>query len=174
MGSNRKGWILSARFQSHDKVIQQYTIEKEKQFFKVNPVFIRILIDHKEIKALCRRYYQPNVELMIGEETCNIEQSPIHIFKENGYKIFESVKIALDCIEDFTSVASGLNDIGYSLYNFGTQIEHIDIVVEALLSTLQAVLQDEYTKKCKAIWSKILEIIALEIKIGLSNAENKL
>ncbi len=111
---------------------------------------------------------------MIGEETCNIEQSPIHIFKENGYKIFESVKIALDCIEDFTSVASGLNDIGYSLYNFGTQIEHIDIVVEALLSTLQAVLQDEYTKKCKAIWSKILEIIALEIKIGLSNAENKL
>lgn len=134
---------------------------------------LRILIDHKEFKALCRKFCRSEIiekDLDDGEDI--VCRNPVQIIKEHGYKVFETVQMALDCLEDFQSVAQGFKDIGYTLYSYDARIEHVEILMDALLCTIQSVLRDDFSEKCKTIWIKILNMIAMEIKIGMSNAEN--
>lgn len=130
------------------------------------------MIDHREFKTIYRKFCRSEIieKELDGENI--VCSNPVQIIKEHGYKVFETVKMALDCLEDFQSVAQGFNDIGYTLYGYDVRIEHVDILLEALLCTIHSVLRDDFSEKCKTIWIKILNMIAMEIKIGMNNAAN--
>ena len=49
----------------------------------------------------------------------------------------------------------------------------IKICAEAAFSTIDSVLKEEFTEKCRSVWIKILSLIIMEMKIGMMKAENE-
>ncbi len=47
------------------------------------------------------------------------------------------------------------------------------IVSEAFFSTIESVLREDLTEKCKNVWIKIISVLELEVKNGMKKAESE-
>ena len=51
--------------------------------------------------------------------------NPNHFFKLHGEKVFNTIKLVVNSIDDLNCVAQDLNKLGYDHYKYGTKGEHL-------------------------------------------------
>ena len=86
-------------------------------FFKLT--HSRIFIEHKELRPIWRKNSIEN-----GSDEA---QNPNLFFKLHGEKVFNTINLVINSIEDLNSVAQQLNKLGYDHYKYGTKVDHYQV-----------------------------------------------
>lgn len=85
----------------------------------------RILIEHKDLKCMWRRH---NLQENNNHLNCPVDLiNPNHSIKAHGEKVFNTIKLAINSIDDLSAISNTLNQMGFDHYNFGTRVEHFQV-----------------------------------------------
>ncbi|CAF0938500.1 unnamed protein product, partial [Brachionus calyciflorus] len=131
-----------------------------------------ILIEHKEMKTMWRKQNTVKNDVCIMHNY-NEFINPNYSIKAHGEKVFNTIKIAVNTIDDLTSLYQFLNQMGYDHYKYGTRDHHFQIMGEALLSTLSEALREKWNDKTRKIWIKLFQIIEYQMKSGMERAQRE-
>jgi hypothetical protein len=92
-----------------------------------NGLMTRALIEHKELKQLWR-----NSLLNKDENDFEIDLSTKRslLMKSHGERVFETIMLAVNSINDLDQVAKKLNQLGYDHFKYGTKIDHLEVCLK--------------------------------------------
>jgi hypothetical protein len=95
-----------------------------------NGLMTRALIEHKELKQLWR-----NSLLNKDENDFEIDLSTKRslLMKSHGERVFETIMLAVNSINDLDQVAKKLNQLGYDHFKYGTKIDHLEVCLKKKL-----------------------------------------
>ena len=82
------------------------------------------MIEHKELKTMWRKRRQSRPEHIDADD---IPRNPLQIMKDHGVKVFETIELAVNSLDDFKSIASIFNEMAYKHYEYGARIEHVEV-----------------------------------------------
>lgn len=81
-------------------------------------------------------------------------------FEQQGRKFIKMIGTVVDMLNDFDTLQPILHDLAKSHVGYGVKESHYKIVGDALLTTLEQGLGEDFTPDVRAAWSSIYNIIA--------------
>ena len=88
-----------------------------------NGLMARTLIEHKELKQLWR-----NTSLSKDDDEIDLSAKRSLLMKSHGERVFETISLAVNSINDLDQIAKKLNQLGHEHFKYGTKMEHLEVI----------------------------------------------
>ncbi|CAK0893043.1 unnamed protein product, partial [Prorocentrum cordatum] len=98
------------------------------------------------------------LQLFAFKDEPNLYDSPK--LKGHGVKVVTTVDAVVNSVRDLEALKPTLQDLGLRHVGYGVLPPHYDVVGKALLRTLKLGLQDAFTKRVEAAWTKLWAFVA--------------
>lgn len=80
--------------------------------------------------------------------------------REQGHKLMQMIAAAVASLDRLGEIVPAIQDLGRRHVAYGVKREHYQVVREALLWTLEAILKDELTPEVKEAWTQTYDLLA--------------
>lgn len=87
-----------------------------------------------------------------------------------GRKLMESLGYTVATLENPEMLVPVLESMGRRHVTYGARTEHYDIVITALLQTLEQILNTAFTPEAREAWNKALKFVAATMLRGATGA----
>lgn len=118
----------------------------------IKATFETLLIKHQEVSSL---FYQRLFE--VAPQVRDLFPADISAQER---KLIATLKIVVDSLDNFDSLLATVEDLGRGHVQYGVQEEHYSYVAEALMWTLEHVLDGDMTDDVREAWTQLYSFLS--------------
>lgn len=78
------------------------------------------------MKSMWRKQNSIENKCYLMKNYCSELMNPNHLIKAHGEKVFNTIRIAVNTLDDLSSLYQFLNQMGYDHYQYGTRDKHFE------------------------------------------------